>query len=88
MPIKFAVGNIPVAKFVSRTIVDSFLAHFIITISDLPYSDILLLVLKGIIGYSDYLLEMEIFKCFQANRIFVCYFKASLDIYLKILNFN
>ena len=49
---------------------------------------ILKLVLKGIIGYSDYLLEMEIFKCFQANRIFVCYFKASLDIYLKILNFN
>ena len=41
MPIKFGVGNIPVAKFVSRTIVDSFLAHFIITISDLPYSDIL-----------------------------------------------
>ena len=36
-----------------------------------------LLVLKGIIGYSDYSLEMEIFECFQANRIFVCYFKAS-----------
>ena len=35
------------------------------------------LVLKGIIGYSDYSLEMEIFECFQANRIFVCYFKAS-----------
>ena len=42
MPIKFGVGNIPVAKFVSRTIVDSFLTHFIITISDLSYSDILL----------------------------------------------
>ena len=42
MPIKFEVGNIPVAKFVSRTVVDSFLAHFMITISDLPYSDILL----------------------------------------------
>ena len=38
MPITFEVGNIPVAKF---AIVDSFLAHFIITISDLPYSDIL-----------------------------------------------
>ena len=34
MLIKFEVGNIPVAKykFVSRSIVDSFLAHFIITI--------------------------------------------------------
>ena len=41
MPIKFGVGNIPVAKFVSRTIVDSFLAHFIITISHYShaYSD-------------------------------------------------
>ena len=37
----------------------------------------LFIVLKGIIGYSDYSLEMEIFECFQANRIFVCYFKAS-----------
>ena len=35
------------------------------------------LVLKGIIGYSDYSLAMEIFECFQANRIFICYFKAS-----------
>ena len=35
--IKFEIGKIPVAKFVSRTIVNSFLAHFIITISDLPY---------------------------------------------------
>ena len=41
MPIKFEVGNIPVAKFVSRTIVDSFIAYFIITISDLTYSGIL-----------------------------------------------
>ena len=58
-------------------------------------------MLKGITGYSDYSLEMEIFECFQANRIFVCYFKAShsctlavcllvfyyvMDIYLKIFN--
>ena len=64
---------------------------------------VLTLVLKGIIGYSDYLLEMEIFECFQANRIFVCYFKASqlctlpvcqlvfyyiMDIYPKIFNFS
>ena len=35
------------------------------------------LVLEGIIEYLDYSLEMEIFECFQANRIFVCYFKAS-----------
>ena len=35
------------------------------------------LVLKGIIGYLDYSLEMEIFEYCQANRIFVCYFKAS-----------
>ena len=35
------------------------------------------LVLKGIVGYSHYSLEVEIFECFQANRIFVCYFKAS-----------
>ena len=35
------------------------------------------IVLKGIIGYSDYSLEMEIFECFQANRISICYFKAS-----------
>ena len=42
MLIKFVVGNIPVAKFVSRTIVDSFIAHFIISISGLPYSDVLL----------------------------------------------
>ena len=39
-PKKFEVRNILVAKFVSRTIVDSFLAHLIITISDLPYSNI------------------------------------------------
>ena len=41
MPIKFEVG-IPVAKFVSRTIVDSFLAHFIITVIDWLYSDYIL----------------------------------------------
>ena len=35
---KFEVG-ISVAKFVSRTIVDSFLAHFIITVIDWLYSD-------------------------------------------------
>ena len=36
-----------------------------------------LVVLKGIIGYSDYSLEMEIFEYFQANRILVFYFEAS-----------
>ena len=40
MPIKFEVGNISVVKFVSRTIVDNFLVHFMITITDWPYSDI------------------------------------------------
>ena len=39
MPVKFEVG-IPVAKFASRTIVVSFLVHFIITIIDWLYSDI------------------------------------------------
>ena len=39
MPTKFEVGNILIAKFVSRTIVDSFLTHFIIIIIDWPYSD-------------------------------------------------
>ena len=51
MPIKFEVGNIPVAKLLSRTIVDSFVAYFIITISDFPYSDILLSIDHKVIMY-------------------------------------
>ena len=36
------------------------------------------LVLKGIIGYSDYSFAMVIFECFKSNGIFVFLFKASL----------
>ena len=35
------------------------------------------IVLKGIIGYSDYSFEMVIFECLRTNRIFVFFFKAS-----------
>ena len=31
------------------------------------------LVLKGIIGYSDYLFEIVIFESFKTNRIFVSF---------------
>ena len=34
------------------------------------------LVLKGIIGYSDYSLAGMIFECFKSNGIFVFLFKA------------
>ena len=34
-------------------------------------------VLKGIIGYSDYSFAMVIFECFKSNGIFVFLFKAS-----------
>ena len=51
MPLKFEVGNISVAKFVSITIIDSFVVHFIITISNLPYSDILSSIDHKVIMY-------------------------------------
>ena len=42
------------------------------------YSYVLHIVLKGIIGYSDYSFAMVIFECFKSNGIFVFLFKASL----------